>query len=510
MRLEMKNIVMEFGPVRAVDNVELTVDPGQIVGLLGENGAGKSTLMNVLAGVYAPVSGKILIDGKETVMKNVRTANQNGIRFIHQELNLCKDLRVYENMFLGSEISKTVCFLNKKQMIEKCNEVFARMEVQIDPEAVVDALSAAEKQLIEIGKALLFKSELIIMDEPSTALATFEIENLFEIMRQLKKEGVSFIYISHKMPELFEICDVYYILCDGKLIAHGDFKDIDEDRVTEMMIGHDLQSDEFDHHVYHATEEILLSVSHVSSSGVLHDMSFELHRGEILAVTGLQGSGRDTLADLLFGLVPFTGEVHVRGRRLMNRASDRSVQEYMKHSVGMVPRMRPERGIHNDLSVLDNLSMGYLNAKSKRLLIRSKEEKARFSRQQETMSIKVGSCRDLITSLSGGNQQKVILGKWLETDADILLLDNPTQGIDVGTKFEIYHLILKLAEAGKAIIVFSAEYPEIYKVADSCIVLYKGGCNARLDRENLTEKNVMYYSTGANLEGLKDDKKTER
>ena len=216
MRLEMKSIVMEFGPVRAVDNVDLTIEPGQIVGLLGENGAGKSTLMNVLAGVYTPVSGKILINGNETTMRGVRTANQCGIRFIHQELNLCKDLRVYENMFLGEEIPKGPIFLDKETMVKKCADVFRRMKVSIDPEAVVETLSAAEKQLVEIGKALLFQSELIIMDEPSTALATAEIENLFDIMRQLKKEGVSFIYISHKMPELFEICDIYYILCDCK------------------------------------------------------------------------------------------------------------------------------------------------------------------------------------------------------------------------------------------------------------------------------------------------------
>ena len=501
MRLEMKNIVMEFGPVRAVDNVDLAVEPGQIVGLLGENGAGKSTLMNVLAGVYAPVCGEILVNGQETVMKGVRAASACGIRFIHQELNLCNDLRVYENMFLGDELSKSRVFLDKASMTAKCAEVFRRMKVRIDPDAVVDTLSAAEKQMVEIGRALLFRSELIIMDEPSTALATAEIENLFEIMRQLKSEGVSFIYISHKMPELFEICDVYYILCDGKLVAHGNFSDINEEQVTEMMIGHNLHAGEFENHVSRATEEVRLSVRNLSS-GILRDISFDLHQGEILAVTGLQGSGRDTLADVLFGVESFTGELEVEGVAMPNKAGDRSVRRFMRHKVGMVPRMRPERGIHNDLSVQDNLSMGYLNARAKTPFISARAEAERFARQQKAMAIKVGSPRNPITSLSGGNQQKVILGKWLETDADILLLDNPTQGIDVGTKFEIYRLILRLAEAGKAVIVFSAEFPEIRNVADSCIVLYKGMCNARLSREDLTEKNIMYYSTGANLEGL--------
>ena len=502
MLLEMKNIVMEFGPVRAVDNVDLTVKPGQIVGLLGENGAGKSTLMNVLAGVYTPISGTITIDGKEVVMKDVRVASALGIRFIHQELNLCQDLRVYENMFLGEEIKTKLGLLDKNAMVTRCEEVFRRMNVSINPNAVVDTLSAAEKQLIEIAKALLFHSELIIMDEPSTALSNAEIDNLFEIMRQLRDEGVSFIYISHKMPELFEICDIYYILCDGKLVAHGNFSEITESEVTELMIGHNLQSDEFDNHVFAGTNEVLLEVKNVSAS-ILKDISFTLHRGEILAVTGLHGSGRDELADVLFGVEAHVGDILVKGKKLPNKASPRSVHRYMKQGVGMVPRMRPERGIHTHLSVQDNLSMGYLNTRAKAPLISAKVENERFARQQEAMSIKVSNRHNPITSLSGGNQQKVILGKWLETEPDVLLLDNPTQGIDVGTKFDIYHLILNLAQQGKAIIVFSAEFPEIWKVADSCMVLYQGKLNAHLDRESLTEKNVMYYSTGANLEGNK-------
>lgn len=508
MLVEMKDIVMEFGPTRAVNHVSIRIEQGDILGLLGENGAGKSTLMNVLAGTYLPTSGEIFINGQKVSMTNAKVANRHGIRFIHQELNLCNDLKVFENMYLGEEMSR-FGLLKEEEMKARCRQVLQRMKVDIDLDALVCDLNAAQMQMVEIAKALLFQSELIIMDEPSTALSTHEIENLFEIMRQLQKEGVSFIYISHKMPELFEICDIYYILCDGKLIAHGNFKDIDEDQVTELMIGHNLQSGEFENHVCRATEEVCLSVRGVSS-GVLKDISFDLHRGEILAVTGLQGSGRDTLADVLFGVQPYTGEIEVEGVRMPSNANDRSVRYFMKHRVGMVPRMRAERGIHNDLSVQDNLSMGFLNAKFKKLFISAKEERARFERQQKAMSIKVGNTRNPITSLSGGNQQKVILGKWLETDADVLLLDNPTQGIDVGTKFEIYHLILRLAEAGKAIIMFSAEFPEIRKVADSCIVLYKGSCNAWLNRDELTEKNVMYYSTGANLEGLKDGKKTDR
>lgn len=499
MLVEMKNIVMEFGPVRAVDDVSITIGPGTILGLLGENGAGKSTLMNILAGTYLPVGGEILIDGQKVVMHNAKVANRHGIRFIHQELNLCNDLKVFENMYLGEEVSR-FGLLNKDEMKARCRQVLERMKLDINLELEVSELNAAQMQLVEIAKALLFKSELIIMDEPSTALSTGEIENLFAIMRQLREEGVSFIYISHKMPELFEICESYYVLRDGKLISSGKFADIDENGITEMMIGRQLKDESFANHVYSATDQVILSAENLSGEG-FSDVRFQLRKGEVLAITGLQGSGRETLADALFGIIPFTGKMELHGQVLEGR---KNIKYFMKHGVAMVPRMRKERGIHNDLSIYDNLSMSFLNTKFKRLLISSKEERARYQRQQKALSIKADNANNPITSLSGGNQQKVILGKWLETDAEVLLFDNPTQGIDVGTKFEIYHLILDLAKAGKAIIVFSSEFPEIYKVADSCIVLYKGRINAVLSREEMTEKNVMYYSTGANLEGVKN------
>ncbi len=496
MLVEMKGIVKDFGPVRALDRVDFEIDSGEIVGLVGENGAGKSTLMNILAGTYDPTEGGIFINGEEIQISNIRVANQHGIRFIHQELNLCNDLRVFENMFLGEELSRQALLLDKKEMIKQCQEVFSRMKVDIDPTTITGNLQAADKQLVEIAKSLLFKSELIIMDEPSTALTTEEIYNLFEIMRELEKQGVSFIYISHKMPELFEICEKYYVLRDGKLVSKGSFIDIDEDKLTEMMIGRYLLEDDFSSYVNHCGEEIALSVQNLSGKN-FRDISFDLHRGEILAITGLQGSGREALADALFGEESFTGRILVGDSEIKPGSSVRS---FMKRGIGLVPRMRKERGIHNDLSILDNFNMAYLNSKFKKLLIPSKEVEKNYNFHKDSLSIRSANPRNVITSLSGGNQQKVILGKWLEADADVLLFDNPTQGIDVGAKFEIYHLILRLAEAGKAVIVFSAEFPEIQKLAGKCLVLYQGEVNGVLDRDQLTEKNVMYYSTGGNVE----------
>jgi ribose transport system ATP-binding protein len=500
----MKGICMDFGPVRALDHVDLTVRSGEIVGLLGENGAGKSTLMNILAGTFPPTAGAIYLDGKPMRVESATHAARLGIRFIHQELSLCNDLNVFENMYLAGEVSHLGVLLHKKEMARRAAQVFARMRVSIDPWTPVSALQPAQKQLVEIARALLFESQLIIMDEPTTALSTHEIENLFVIMRELKAQGVSFIYISHKMPELFEICETYYVLRDGAPVAHGRFADINDASVTEMMIGRQLAHDDFAHKPSYATADVALSVRGLSGHG-FSDISFDLHRGEIIAINGLQGSGRDMLADALYGAIPRTGDLLVFGKHVRNSAG---IIRHLRVGIAMVPRARKERGIHNDLSIYDNTSMGYLNTRFRGLLIRRRAEAARYARQRQALSIKAGTPKNPITSLSGGNQQKVILARWLETDAQILLFDNPTQGIDVGTKFEIYHLILRLAQSGKAVLVFSSEFPEIYKIADSCIVLYLGRINAILHRdpaqgEELTEKNMMYYATGANLEGMK-------
>jgi len=496
--VEMKDIVMDFGPVRAVDHVSFTVQPGEIVGLMGENGAGKSTLMNVLAGTFPPASGAIFLDGKRVEIGSAIHAMRLGIRFIHQELNLCDDLTVFENMYLAEEITRGP-LLDKKAMAARCAEVFSRMQVSIDPRATVGDLQPAEKQMVEIARALLFKSSVIIMDEPTTALATHEIETLFEIMRQLKREGVSFIYISHKMPELFEICETYYVLRDGRLVARGRFDEIDESRATEMMIGRQLLDDDFAHKPCHARQEVALSVRGLTGAS-FRNISFDLHRGEVIAITGLQGSGRDGLADALFGVEDATGEISVSGAPVK---SGSTVLQHMRRGIAMVPRARKERGILNDLSIYDNTSMAFFNTKFRGLLINPAREAERYEREKKALSIKADNPKNPITSLSGGNQQKVILGRWLETDADILIFDNPTQGIDVGTKFEIYHLILRLAESGKAILVFSQEFSEIFKVADRCVVMYLGEINETLGRDALTEKNVMYYATGANLEGIR-------
>jgi len=497
MLLQMKGITKYFGPVKALDNVDFTVGDSEIHGLLGENGAGKSTLMNILGGAFQPTEGEIYIDGERIDEMTITKATEMGIRFIHQELNLVNDLTVFENLFLGEEITLKSGFLDKKQMIARSKEVLKRIKLDIDPLAMVDDLEPSRKQLVEIAKALLFESKLIIMDEPTTALTNKEITILFEIMRNLKEHGLSIIFISHKMPELFEICDKYTVLRDGFFIQTGLFKDIDEQQATNLLVGRSIVDSQLIKEDVRG--EVVLRVDSLTCDGYFEDISFDLRKGEVLAITGLHGDGRGELAEALFGARHVTsGQVMLDGTAL----NLHNIRQVMRAGVGMVPRNRKERSIIKDLSILNNVSVAYFVTKHSKFFISNKEEHERFRRNQKVTDIKVGNPDDYITSLSGGNQQKVIVSRWLELDSDIYILDNPTQGIDVGAKFEIYKLINELAKRGKSLIIFSAEFPEIYKIADRCLVMYKGHVNAELNRDELTEVKVMYYATGSNMEGI--------
>jgi ABC-type sugar transport system, ATPase component len=497
MFLEMKGISKAFGMVQALHEAQLSVRPGEIHGLLGENGAGKTTLMNVLSGTFAPDAGHIIVNGEKINGMTPRKSSALKIRFIHQELNLCNDLAVYENMFLGEELTTRFGLVDKAAQIRRAQKVLEEMNTTIQATAPVGDLDTAEKQLVEIARALLFQSELIIMDEPTTALNNKEIQNLFGIMLALKGKGVSFIYISHKMPELFAVCDSYTVMRDGKFIQTGSFKDIDEHQATELLIGRTfVDSNLKAEGNYIVPDEVLLSVENISGSS-FHDVSFDIHKGEIIAVTGLQGAGSAELAMALFGAVPITsGSIKTKAGALAKH----SIQSMMKDGIGMIPRNRKERGILPDMSICDNNSIAYFATRHKRPFISERKELARFERNRSKMGIKVGSPTDLITSLSGGNQQKVIIGKWLEIDADVYIMDNPTQGIDVGAKYAIYQLIIEMAKEGKAVLVFSTEFPEIYHIADRCLVMYKGGINGNIPRGELTEVNVMEFSTGTKSE----------
>ena len=501
MYVKFNHISKHFGAVQALKDVSLEIGEAEIHGLLGENGAGKSTLMNILGGVLSPTSGTIDIDGVTYDHLTTRQAEELGISFIHQELNLVNDLCVFENLFIHREIIKQKIFLNKKEMIRRSYEVFKRMNVDIDPTVKVHTLDTLQKQLVEIARAILFENKLIIFDEPTTALTNKEIDNLFSIMRDVKKHGISCIYISHKMPELFEICDRYTVLRDGQFIQSGAFKDINEKIATELLVGRKVM-DEEDIHKEPLNTDIVFDVRHISCAPFFHDINFTVKRGEVIAITGLFGDGRGELSEALFGARKLSaGEIYLNGKKL----NLSSIPKVMKAGVGMIPRNRKERSIIKDMNILDNVSLAHFTTKHKFPLIKEKEELSRFRKNQKITNIKVGSPKDLVTSLSGGNQQKVVFARWFELDSQVYILDNPTQGIDVGAKFEVYQLINRLSEQGKSIIVFSSEFPEIHKIAHRCIIMYKGEINKVLRHDELNEVDVMYYSTGSNRKESQND-----
>jgi ribose transport system ATP-binding protein len=500
MRLEMKHISKSFGAVRALKDVSFEVQSGEIHGLLGENGAGKTTLMNVLAGTFSQDAGTIVIDGKEIFGMTPKKSNDLKIRFIHQELNLCNDLKVYQNMFLGEEYTKQGWKVDKGRERERAQQVLDSMNTGIDASLVVSELDTAQKQLVEIARALLFESELIIMDEPTTAINSQEIEKLFSIMSALKEKSVSFIYISHKMPELFSICDRYTVLRDGDFIQTGFFKDIDEHQATELLIGKKfVEANIREGRPSTVLPQVVLKATGLCGSS-FKDISFSLHKGEIVVFTGLQGSGTDELATALFGADKLVSGTVETKNGLLDMSSIRHV---MRNGIGMIPRNRKERGILPDLSIRSNNSLAFFTAKHLKPFINKKEEIQRFEKSRKRLEIKVSSDLDPITSLSGGNQQKVILSRWLELDSDVYIMDNPTQGIDVGAKFAIYKLVVELAAQGKSILFFTSEYPEIHQLADRCFVLYKGEVSGELKREDFSEEMIMACSTGTHREAHK-------
>ena len=489
--LEMKGIEKAFFGVTVLNKVDFAVEHGEVHALLGENGAGKSTLMNILAGVYTRDGGEVVFDGKPLVNTTVQKSESAGIAFVHQEINVFNDLKVYENIFMRTEITK-FGVLNKRAMIKQSRELFERLGVDIDPTELVSTFDTAKKQLLEIAKALFVNAKLIILDEPTTALSNEQIEHLFSIVNRLKnEEGVSFIFISHKMNEIFALADRYTVLRNGEMVGTGSIADTDPESVTKLMVGSSYSAAD----VYSARKlgDEVLRVENLTGEG-FHDVSFSARKGEIIGLTGLKGAGVSEVMQAVFGAVPAeSGKVFLNGREI--RVG--SIHKAMKHGVGMVAANRKENSVIPDMTLLENGYIAQHTISMKQPFIVKRREIKRFNERKEQLSIKANSHSDLITSLSGGNQQKVILARWLNTNADILLLDNPTQGIDVGAKAEIYKLILKLAEEGKTILVNTLEIPEVQKVADRCIVFYHGTIKKVLERGDITEETVMLHATNA-------------
>ena len=492
MNLLMQHIYKSFGANNVLTDVEFKLQSGEICALLGENGAGKSTLMNILGGVLPADRGTIRIDDKEVHFESPVDSLDAGIGFIHQELNLVNDLTIYENMFI-THLPRRGLFLDKARMIRKTEELFKRMDVDLDPKTMVRDLDASYKQIVEISRALLQEASVIIMDEPTTSLTEPEIQRVFAMMHTLKEQGVGIIFISHKLNEVMEICDRFTVLRDGNMVAAGNVSETDTRKLAAYMVGHEVSS-EINKRSGAYGEEVL-RLENLSDEQHFHNISLTVHSGEVLGVTGLLGDGRSELFQTVFGAMGtrHSGKIYLKGEEIHVK----NTHEALDLGIAYLPRNRKENAILKDMTILDNGSIVHLPKIVDGLFINKKRQEALFKEQVDALRIKMGDQYDLITSLSGGNQQKVVLAKWLMSDPKVLILDNPTQGVDVGAKEEIYQIIHRLADDGVAVIVLSSEAQEIIRVCDRAYVMFHGEQVGLVEGEKeMTEQNIMFLATG--------------
>jgi ribose transport system ATP-binding protein len=489
--LEMKGISKHFYGVQALSEVDLTVEKGEVHVLVGENGAGKSTLMKILSGAYQRDSGEIFFDGEKLELSSPLAAQEKGISIIYQEFNLIPGLSVAENIYLGREPQKKSGLVDWKKLYNNTQDVLNKLKANINPKILVSQLSVAEQQFVEIAKALSFGSKLIIMDEPSATLTPREIEKLFNVIDNLKADGVSIIYISHHLDELFEIGDSVTVLRDGEFISRDKVNDVDKNYIIKQMVGREL-TESFPERKAEPGE-VVLEVNNISRDGILKNISFNLRKGEILGFAGLVGSGRTELVRAIYGAdLKDRGEIKLFG----NKVEINSPKDSIEMGIGLLPEDRKQQGLVLEQPVKSNVTLARLEELVNKYLINQEKEKEKVNEFVDDLNIKTPSIETLAKSLSGGNQQKVVLAKWLFTDSDILIFDEPTRGIDVGAKFEIYLLMNKLTELGKSIIMISSDMPEIIGMSDRVLVVHQGEITGEFNKEELTQEKIMQSAAG--------------
>ncbi|KJG89665.1 xylose transporter [Yersinia pestis subsp. microtus bv. Ulegeica] len=495
-RLEMKDITKQFGVVKAVDNISLTLEAGQVLSLCGENGSGKSTLMKVLCGIYPVGSyqGEIIFSGETLQAKNIRETEQKGIAIIHQELALVKQMSVLENMFLGSEWGR-FGIMDYDAMYLRCQRMLAQVKLVVDPHTPVSELGLGQQQLVEIAKALNKQVRLLVLDEPTASLTESETAILLDIIRDLRNHGIACIYISHKLNEVKEISDHICVIRDGRHIGTRPASTMSEDDIIAMMVGRELK-ELYPHEAHHIGEEILrvenLCALHPVNRHIrrVDDVSFSLKRGEILGIAGLVGSGRTETVQCLFGVYPgrWQGDIFIKGQA----ATIRTCQQAMKLGIAMVPEDRKKDGIVPVMGVGANITLAALDDFTGAFsLLDDAKEQSIIVQSLARLKVKTSSSELAIARLSGGNQQKAILAKCLLLNPQILILDEPTRGIDIGAKYEIYKLINQLVQQGIAVIVISSELPEVLGLSDRVLVMHQGRIKADLINHNLTQEKVM-------------------
>lgn len=494
MRIEMRGIDKSFGSNQVLKQAGFTLESGEVHALMGENGAGKSTLMKILTGVYTKDAGTVLVDGKEVNYKNPQEAEKAGIVFIYQELNVMFDLTVEENLFMGKEIHGKFGICDKKAMQKKAQEALNILGVNISPKTVMAELSVGQQQMVEICKALMADAKVIIMDEPTAALTQSETVALFKVIESLRKKGVSMVYISHRMEEIFELCDRITVLRDGSYIGVKNIPETNMNEIVKMMIGREIGERYPSRNVKIGKE--VLKVKELTRKGTFHDVNFSVRAGEVLGVSGLMGAGRTEIMQAIFGNLSYeSGTIEIDGKDVKIS----NPRQAMEHGIGFITEDRKTEGLMLDKSIRENISLCNLRRISKSSVISREAEKNMVAEAIKDLHIKCFGSYHECNNLSGGNQQKVVLAKWILTNPKILILDEPTRGVDIGAKKEIYSIINKLAAQGVAIIMVSSELPEVLGMSDNIMVVREGEVRGIISYEEANQERVMTLATGGTI-----------
>ncbi|PLS03167.1 sugar ABC transporter ATP-binding protein [Neobacillus cucumis] len=485
--LEMRNISKNYSGITVLNNINLKIHAGEILALVGENGAGKSTLIKILSGAIKSNAGELIINGEKVEFNTPLDAEKNEIVTVYQEFNLFPDLSVTENLFYGN-FHKTKGTIKWAALHQEAKKFLNEFGVDLPVEKPVYNLSIAQKQMLEIAKALYRNARLMILDEPTAVLGGDDVDRLLSIVKVLQKRGVAVIFISHRLNEIFGLADRYLVLKDGQQIGDGEIKDTDPDQLISMMVGRHINTAPRTK-INYEVNEVVLKVEGLNRDGILHNINFSLHKGEVLGIAGLRGAGRTELVRAIFGADPIdSGNIFVDGHQVINTSPRVAIQ----NGIGLVPEDRGRQGLFKNLSCLQNIFM----ASSKNKVIKREEEQKQADNYVKLLKIKLPHLDSLVGSLSGGNQQKIVLAKWLESGIRVLLLDEPTRGVDVGAKAQIYSVVRDLCEQGMSVVLISSELPEILENSHRVLVMCKGEITGEMDHESATEEGIMKYAVG--------------